>query len=407
MSTNVIKQTLVGEPGMQTIKQIVRSNERGPQGPKGDPGPQGPQGLPGERGADGVIQYRAGTGINISDENIITATGEATSVWGGIEGDIANQTDLAPYIKNIAPERIWYGVCSTASNQTQKIVTTTAGDFGFNEGDVLVVFFNYAHTKSSYVPQLVVDGGTPTSVFFTSDWQEATNTYWANAEPVMFVYHQYYSINRFYAIGKAHASTTITGVVRLYNGNDSTSTIMAPTANALKTTYDAIDTKIATALAGTGYVGTTNIADGAVTAAKIADNAVTTGKIIDSAVTADKIDFTTFGGGNYSLTEQATGFTWVDGNTIYKKTIDFGALPNTSTKVVAHGITNLGWLIFLAGMGKRETDGTFFPIPFASEQGTANAIGVTADSTNIGLATGFDRSNITQSYITLYYTKNS
>lgn len=94
MSTNVIKQTLLGEPGSQTIKMVVRSNERGPKGEKGDPGPQGPQGLPGERGADGAIHYRAGTGINISAENIITATGGATAEWGGIQGDIADQTDL-------------------------------------------------------------------------------------------------------------------------------------------------------------------------------------------------------------------------------------------------------------------------------------------------------------------------
>ena len=38
MSTNVIKQTLMGEPGSQTIKMVVRSNERGATGPQGDPG---------------------------------------------------------------------------------------------------------------------------------------------------------------------------------------------------------------------------------------------------------------------------------------------------------------------------------------------------------------------------------
>ena len=56
MSTNVIKQTLIGKPGSQTIKMVVRSNERGPKGDKGEPGIQGPQGIPGPRGYDGVIQ---------------------------------------------------------------------------------------------------------------------------------------------------------------------------------------------------------------------------------------------------------------------------------------------------------------------------------------------------------------
>lgn len=95
MTTNVIKQIVrPGDYGTQTIKMIVHPNERGPKGEKGDPGVQGPQGIPGPRGYDGAIHYRAGTGIKISDENIIYATGGSIAEWGGIQGDIADQTDL-------------------------------------------------------------------------------------------------------------------------------------------------------------------------------------------------------------------------------------------------------------------------------------------------------------------------
>lgn len=94
MSTSVIKQIVSNTDNSQTIKMIVRSNERGPRGPKGDTGLQGPQGIQGPRGFDGAIQYRAGTGIKITDDNTIEATGDATSAWGGIQGDIADQTDL-------------------------------------------------------------------------------------------------------------------------------------------------------------------------------------------------------------------------------------------------------------------------------------------------------------------------
>lgn len=38
MSTNVIKQTIVGGTSTHTIKQIVRSSERGATGPQGIPG---------------------------------------------------------------------------------------------------------------------------------------------------------------------------------------------------------------------------------------------------------------------------------------------------------------------------------------------------------------------------------
>ena len=95
MSTSVIKQIITGnENGSQTVRMIVKSNERGPKGDKGDPGVQGPQGIPGPRGYDGAIQYRAGTGIRITDYNIIEATGGSTAEWGGIQGDIQSQTDL-------------------------------------------------------------------------------------------------------------------------------------------------------------------------------------------------------------------------------------------------------------------------------------------------------------------------
>ena len=92
---NVIKQIVkAGEYGTQTIKMIVKANERGPQGKQGERGVQGPQGIPGPRGFDGAIQYRAGTGIKITDDNIIEATGESIAAWGGIQGNIQDQTDL-------------------------------------------------------------------------------------------------------------------------------------------------------------------------------------------------------------------------------------------------------------------------------------------------------------------------
>ena len=149
---NVIKQIVKdGQYGTQTIKMIVKDNERGPEGPKGDTGesatiaagqaytvppdsnpavintgtatnavfdfyipkgdkgetgergPQGetgerglpgPRGATGARGEDGAIQYIAGTGIQITDGNVIQATGAAVATWGGVQGDIDDQTDL-------------------------------------------------------------------------------------------------------------------------------------------------------------------------------------------------------------------------------------------------------------------------------------------------------------------------
>ena len=133
---NVIKQIIKeGEYGTQTIKMIVRSNERGPKGDKGDrgeaatieagnaysiePGAQPsvintgtssdavfdfyiPKGDPGEDGLDGAVRYTAGTGIRITSDNKIEATGAVATVWGSITGDIANQSDLQTEIQGAA-----------------------------------------------------------------------------------------------------------------------------------------------------------------------------------------------------------------------------------------------------------------------------------------------------------------
>lgn len=55
---------------------------------------KGPQGIQGPPGKDGVIQYTAGTGINISAGNVISATGTSTVAWGSITGTLSSQTDL-------------------------------------------------------------------------------------------------------------------------------------------------------------------------------------------------------------------------------------------------------------------------------------------------------------------------
>lgn len=83
--------------------------------PKGD---KGDQGEPGNDGRDGAIQYTAGTGIEITAQNVIQATGAAVATWGGITGTLSDQTDL-----------------QTALNAKQN--TLTAGDAITITGDTI------------------------------------------------------------------------------------------------------------------------------------------------------------------------------------------------------------------------------------------------------------------------------
>lgn len=123
----------------------------------------------------------------------------------------------------------------------------------------------------------------------------------------------------------------------------------------------------------------------------------------DGAVTADKIDFTTLAFGNYSTSEVDTGFKWVNGKTIYKKTISFGALPNNTVKTVAHGISYE--YIISVNSTAQANDGTLYPIPAVSTASVANLAAIGVNSTDILIRTNANLTTYTSTYVTLTYTK--
>lgn len=109
---------------------------------------------------------------------------------------------------------------------------------------------------------------------------------------------------------------------------------------------------------------------------------------------------------SYSTSEVDTGTTWIDGSTIYKKTINFGALPDASSKTVAHAISNLNYIVKWDGMTTRTGDSIFRPLPLVNPADATLQASVEFDATNVYVYTGSDRSDYS-AYITLYYTKSS
>lgn len=107
--------------------------------------------------------------------------------------------------------------------------------------------------------------------------------------------------------------------------------------------------------------------------------------------------------GSYSTSEVATPYTWVDGSTIYKKTINFGALPNATLKTVAHGVSNLSQVVKMEAIMDRPSFG-FYPLPFVSKSAANDQIELSVTSTDIRMASNIDWSGST-AYITIYYTK--
>ena len=103
----------------------------------------------------------------------------------------------------------------------------------------------------------------------------------------------------------------------------------------------------------------------------------------------------------YSTTEHIVG-KWIDGNILYEKTIDFGALPNNTSKNKAHGISNISKIIDISGY---YTQGTYFrPLPFGSAT-TSNMLQIYADATNVTILDNSDLSAWNECYVTLRYTK--
>lgn len=102
--------------------------------------------------------------------------------------------------------------------------------------------------------------------------------------------------------------------------------------------------------------------------------------------------------------EEAIG-TWIDNRTLYRKILNTGSLPNNTTKNVAHGISNLRRVVNLHGYAFRSSDSFTLPLPFASSE--LLRVEILAAGSNIRIVTAMDRTNYTESYVIVEYTKTS
>lgn len=107
--------------------------------------------------------------------------------------------------------------------------------------------------------------------------------------------------------------------------------------------------------------------------------------------------------GSYSTSEQATRYKWIDGKTIYRKTVSFGALPNATARDVPHGISGLDKIIEYGGISL--SGSSVFTIPLVSTSNIAAGVQITVNATDINISVGQNRSAFTETYVTIYYTK--
>ena len=117
------------------------------------------------------------------------------------------------------------------------------------------------------------------------------------------------------------------------------------------------------------------------------------------AITDDEVDHN-----HYSTDEVETGMYWIDGKPIYRKVIDCGPLPLSTTKTVSHGVASLGAVVNINGISTNPTGS--IPIPYLSISGTTNVI-LYSTSTDIIIGTNSDLSSFTDTKVIFEYTKST
>ena len=125
--------------------------------------------------------------------------------------------------------------------------------------------------------------------------------------------------------------------------------------------------------------------------------------------------------GIYTKTEFVTGKTWFPDpalssqtpkkpieRMVFRKVIDFGALPNAATKTVAHGITfpavNTFSATHIYGATTDPTGGSYLPLPYAAITDNQN-IELSFDNTDVIITTGINRVAYTKTYVVFEFIK--
>ena len=110
----------------------------------------------------------------------------------------------------------------------------------------------------------------------------------------------------------------------------------------------------------------------------------------------------------YSTDEMIVG-KWIDGKPLYRKTIDCGALPNATTKLIAHNIENIGEIVKISGTATNPSAGRTLPLPHVTltTSSTSSHVKLVVTSTDIQIDASINLTIYTKSYVTIEYTKTT
>ena len=338
-----------------------------------------------------------------------------------------------------------FGNCTTSASTTNKVVGVERGSFNFERGARISVVFWYTNTASS--PTLTVNNTTKNIKCIDENGSAYTPVIWWNANDIVeFVYDgtqflmqptmQMLFSGQGTKIPREQIYSTSEKVVGCWT--DGRPIYQKTFSGYFASTTQGVwgDTNIGTISnfkdsiaiegwyvpSGATYVvlpWTTNA--GYIAKCRI-DKSGTTGTVmlctnnsnmntnvgyvtVRYTKSTDAANSFNYGDPNeYSTTEKIVG-TWIDGKTLYQKTINFGALPNTTQKLVSMGLSNVS----VKSLKGYADDGAFtINLPHTGVGTTAatSSIALYRDGTYIGVTTGQDRTNFTTCYVTIQYTKS-
>lgn len=331
--------------------------------------------------------------------NITIQGGGGSSEWGQITGTLSDQTDLQTELNNkvdkyvIGTDQNNIEGTGTILNEGANIKlqsTPTGSETKDNYIDVStgsVMLFSKDNTYTSYLYNY------PGTLQFTGA-REYNNTvtgssgYFGNVLSLEY----YYNSQRICRIFANSSGLSITGLV-------------TPTTNDMAANKGYVDTglsaKQATLVSGTNIKTINNetlLGSGNITTVQVSDSYSTS---TTDAYSANYVN----GLNTYSTDERRIG-TWIDGKPLYQITKEYGELPNNALKQVAHNISNIKRAVDVRGYAYRSTDNISFTLPYAAST-SAQAIALYVDNTNITIVTGNDRSDLTECYVTIRYTKTT
>ena len=122
----------------------------------------------------------------------------------------------------------------------------------------------------------------------------------------------------------------------------------------------------------------------------------------NNTTVADQLDsiYQTMFSDNYSTTERQVG-KWVDGKPLYQKTIEFGALPNNTSKLVSIDQNDIDKVYNAFGWAVGNSEARSLPYVSASSE---YLISLDIQGTDIRIITKRNFSDMS-AYITVQYTK--